>query len=83
MRMKHETVATGKRLSVNLSIDADVVAIAKDAGVNLSRVSEAALRAAAREAIDARWKQENRGWIDAHRAWVETNELPLERYRLF
>ena len=83
MRMKHGNITSGKRLSVNLSIDADVIAIARDAGVNLSRVSEAALRSAAREALDARWKQQNRAWIEAHRAWVETNELPLERYRLF
>lgn len=81
--MKHETIASGKRKPVNLSLDTGVVEVARREGVNLSKVSEGALRLAAREARDARWKHENRAWIDAHRQWVEGNELPLERYRLF
>jgi len=81
--MKHYPIATGKRKSVNLSIDTGVVAAARQAGVNLSQVSEAALRVAARVAQDAAWKEENREWIAAHRRWVEENELPLEKYRLF
>ncbi len=81
--MKHDPIASGKRKPVNLSIDTGIVEAARNEGVNLSQVSEVALRLAAREARDTRWKQENRGWIDAHRKWVEENELPLERYRLF
>lgn len=83
MRMKHDSIASGKRRPVNMSIDTGIVAAARDAGVNLSQVSEAALRRAASEARDTAWKEENRAWIDAHREWVEANELPLERYRMF
>lgn len=81
--MKHDPIASGKRKPVNLSIDTGIVAFAREAGVNLSQVSEAALRRAANKARDAMWKEENKAWIDAHRRWVETNELPLERYRMF
>jgi antitoxin CcdA len=81
--MKHDPIASGKRKSVNLSIDTGIVAAAREAGVNLSQVSEAALRSAAKEALDAKWREENRGWIEAHRKWVEENELPLEKYRMF
>ena len=81
--MKHEQVASGQRKSVNLSLDTGIVAAAREAGLNLSRISEAALRLATREAQDAAWKRDNREWIAAHAQWVENNELPLERYRLF
>jgi antitoxin CcdA len=81
--MRHDPIASGKRKSVNMSIDTGIVAAAREAGVNLSQVSEAALRNAAKEALDAKWQQENRGWIEAHRKWVEENELPLEKYRMF
>ena len=81
--MRHDPIASGKRKSVNMSIDTGVVAAAREAGVNLSQVSEAALRNAAKEALDAKWRKENRAWIEAHRKWVEENELPLEKYRMF
>lgn len=81
--MKHDPDISGARKSVNLSLDTGIVAAAREAGLNLSRVSEAALRNATREARDAAWKRENREWIEAHAKWVEENELPLERYRLF
>ncbi len=81
--MRHDPITSGKRKSVNMSIDTGVVAAAREAGVNLSQVSEAALRSAAKEALDAKWREENRGWIEAHRKWVEENELPLEKYRMF
>jgi len=81
--MRHDPITSGKRKSVNMSIDTGVVAAAREAGVNLSQVSEAALRNAAKEALDAKWREENRGWIEAHHKWVEENELPLEKYRMF
>lgn len=81
--MKRDPIASGTRKPVNLSLDTGVVATARRAGVNLSQVSEAAIRVAAREAEDAIWREENKEWIATHRRWVEENELPLEKYRLF
>lgn len=81
--MKHDPITTGKRKAVNLSIDTGIVATARAAGVNLSQVSEGALRTAAKAALDSKWEEENREWIEAHRRWVDENELPLEKYRMF
>ncbi|MFK3889477.1 type II toxin-antitoxin system CcdA family antitoxin [Sphingomonas sp. NPDC079357] len=81
--MKHDPIASGKRKSVNLSLDTGVVAAAREAGINLSQVSEAALRKAAKEERDRRWREENREWAESVNRWVEENGLPLERYRLF
>jgi antitoxin CcdA len=81
--MKHDPVVSGKRKSVNLSIDTGVIAAAREAGINLSQVSEAAIREAARKAQELRWQHDHRGWIDANNAWVEKNGLPLDKLRLF
>lgn len=80
--MKHDPVISGKRKAVNLSLDTGIVAAAREVGINLSQVSETALRKATRSAQEQRWQDENRDWIEAHRRWVEDNELPLEKYRL-
>ncbi|WBH15253.1 type II toxin-antitoxin system CcdA family antitoxin [Sphingomonas radiodurans] len=81
--MKHDPIASGKRKSVNLSIDTGVVSAAREAGINLSQVSEAALRVAAKRALEVRWREEHREWIEANNAWVDEHGLPLEKYRLF
>ena len=81
--MKHDPIASGKRKPVNLSIDTGVVAAAREAGINLSQVSEAAIRDAAKKERDRVWKEENRAAIEANNAWVEVHGLPLEKYRLF
>ncbi|WP_298669544.1 type II toxin-antitoxin system CcdA family antitoxin [uncultured Sphingomonas sp.] len=81
--MKHDPIASGKRKSVNLSIDTGIVAAAREAGLNLSQISEAALCDAARKAQAEKWHEENKAWVEANNAWVERNGLPLEKYRLF
>ena len=83
MRMKHDHISAGKRKSVNLSLDTGVVEAARGAGVNLSRISEAALRREVQRIRDAQWQDDNREWIEANNRWVETNGLPLEKYRMF
>jgi antitoxin CcdA len=81
--MRHDPIGSGKRKPVNLSIDTGVVEAARAAGLNLSQISEVALREAAQKDHDRRWKEDNCEWIAAHQRWVAENELPLERYRLF
>ena len=81
--MKHDPFASGKRKPVNLTLDTGIVAAARDAGLNLSQISEAAIRAATKKTRDAQWQEENRAAIEAHNQWVEENGIPLARYRLF
>jgi antitoxin CcdA len=83
MRMKQDSIGSGKRKPVNLSLDTGVVEAARAVGINLSQICEAALRDAAKVERDRRWREENRDWAEAVNAWVEKNGLPLERYRLF
>ncbi len=81
--MKHDALSSGKRKAVNLSLDTGVVAAAREAGINLSQICEAALRDAAKTERNRKWTEENREWIEAHSRWVEENDLPLEKYRMF
>lgn len=81
--MKHDPIASGKRKPVNLSIDTGIVAFAREAGVNLSQVSEAAIRAAARDAQAQRWKEENKAAMEDWNRWLERNGLPYAEHRLW
>ena len=81
--MKHDPIASGKRKSVNLSIDTGVVAAAREAGINLSQISEGALRVATRKEQERVFREENKAAFDYWNDWVEKHGLPLEKYRLF
>ena len=81
--MKHDPLVSGSRKSVNLSLDTGIVAAAREAGLNLSKISEAAIREATRQEQGRRWQEENREALDGWKRWVEKNGLPLEKYRLF
>jgi antitoxin CcdA len=75
--MKHDPIAAGKRKAVNVSLDTEVVAAARAVGVNLSRVTEDALRVAVKREQERRWREDNRAWIAANNDWVEQNGIPL------
>lgn len=81
--MRHDPLASGKRKAVNLSLDTGVVQAAREAGLNLSQVCEAALREASRQERNRLWREENREWAESCNRWVEENGLPLEHHRLF
>lgn len=83
MRMRRDSIGSGKRKPVNLSLDTGVVEAAREAGINLSQTCEAALRTAAKAEHERRWREENRAWAESVNEWVEKNGLPLARYRLF
>lgn len=71
------------RGKVNLSIDEAVVADARELGINLSRVAEAAIAEAARAERNRRWQEENRAALDAYAREVAEHGLPLARLRSF
>lgn len=83
MRMKQDSILSGKRKPVNLSLDTGVVEAARAVGINLSQTCEAALRTAARAERERQWQEENKDAIEAWNAWIEEHGLPLARYRQF
>jgi antitoxin CcdA len=69
------------RKSTSLSLDADLIARAKDAGVNLSRAAEAGIEDQVRKAEAMRWANDNQEAIEAYNRRVEQDGLPLDAYR--
>lgn len=81
--MKYQQVTSGKRKAVNVSLDTGIVDAAREAGLNLSQICEAALREATRLELGRRWKEDNRAAMEAWGPWIEEHGLPLEEYRMF
>ena len=72
-----------QRKSTNLSLDARLVAEAKNLDINISRVAEEGIAEAVRQEKERLWKIENREAIEAWNDYVERNGLPLAKYRQF
>jgi antitoxin CcdA len=61
----------GPKRAVNVSVDAEILAVAKDLGLNLSQTLEDALRALTREERLRRFHEENKESIDSYNALIE------------
>lgn len=73
---------SGKR-AINVTLNKNIVADAKDLGINISQSCERGLAAEIKRVREAQWLSENREAIEATNAWVEKNGLPLAEYRVF
>lgn len=61
----------GPKRAVNVSVDAEILLVAKAMGVNLSQTLEDALRKATEEERNRRWQEENREAIESYNAFYE------------
>jgi len=71
------------RKAANLTVQPELVAEARELGINLSEVFEQGLQRAISEARATLWLEKNREALDSSNAWVEANGLPLASKRLF
>jgi len=71
------------KAKLNLTIDPDVAAEARDLGINMSEVAEKAIAGASKAERNRRWVEENRAALDAYAAEVERDGMPLAKYRTF
>ena len=67
----------------NVSLDAALVAEARELGVNISRASAAGLEIAVAKARAERWVQENQAALLSSNAYIEAHGLPLKKMRQF
>ncbi len=77
------TKPTVQRKSTNLSLDARLIAEAKDLDINISRVAELGIAQAVAEEKARLWKIENREALESWNKYVEEHGLPLAKYRQF
>ena len=61
----------------NVSLTASTLAAARELGLNVSAISDAALAEAVRAARAEAWARENAEAIAERRAWIEANGTPL------
>ena len=73
----------GPKRPVNLSLNAELLRLGKDLGINLSAVAEAALAGAVRERLAQRWLEENDGAIQSYNLRVAQEGVFSDGLRTF
>ena len=71
----------GRKRAVNVTVDENVLAGAKQLGLNLSQVLEDALKKRVSEERTRRWQEEHREAIEAHNRFVEKHGILGPKYR--
>lgn len=71
------------RKSVNVLLDARLLAEAKALGVNLSRAADEGLVKAIRDRKSQLWLEENRAAIEENNRYFEEHGLPFAEHRGF
>ena len=69
--------ATTEKQRTNVTLMAANLAAARELGLNVSAISDAAVAEAVRLAKAKAWAQENATAIAERRAWIEANGAPL------
>ena len=72
--MPHRTT---EKQRTNITLSADNLAAARELGLNVSAISDAALAEAVRAAKAEAWTRENAEAIAERRAWIEERGTPL------
>jgi antitoxin CcdA len=72
----------GKR-PTNLSLNAKVLDLARELGMNLSQTVDGLLAEEVRRRYWERWNEENKAAISAYNERIERDGLPLAKYRSF
>ena len=73
---------TAKR-ATNLSLNAKVLDMARELGMNISQTVDALLAEEVQRRYWARWNEDNKEAIAAYNARIEREGLPLAKYRSF
>ncbi len=87
MRIGHPMEFTfdpaARKKATNVTINSDLLARAREAGINLSATLEGALAEKLRERRGAEWLKENRGSIEGYNADVEARGVFSDGLRNF
>jgi antitoxin CcdA len=76
-------MAKARKIATNLSVRADLVAEAKQLGLNLSEVFESAVISAVRRKRQEAWLNDNRQAIETYNARVAREGLFSDAWRKF
>ncbi|MFZ2627988.1 MAG: type II toxin-antitoxin system CcdA family antitoxin [Rugosibacter sp.] len=76
-------MSTQPKKATNLSINSELLGLAKSYKINLSQTLEFALTAELKKRREAEWLEQNREAIDAYNRHVEKHGLFSDRFRTF
>jgi len=85
MSLNRKFAAEGKpaRRAANVSLDARILAEAKELGINISRACEGGLEAQIARVRRETWLAENSQALESSNGYAEANGLPLAALRRF
>ena len=69
--------------ATNLSLNAKVLEMAREMGMNVSQTVDALLAAEVRRRYWEQWNEENREAVSEYNARIASEGLPLAKYRTF
>ncbi len=69
--VKHDGLKPRPKRAVNVSVDAEILKVAKDMKFNLSQAFEETLRKLTQEERERRFKEEIKPFVDSHDALIE------------
>jgi antitoxin CcdA len=69
--------------SVNLWLDGELLSLARDLKIDLSRAAEDGIERAVKAERERVWRIENAEAIRLESGYIETNGLPLAKHRQF
>lgn len=69
--------------ATNLSLNAKVLEMARELGMNLSQTVDALLAEEVKRRYWAQWNERNKDAIEAYNARIAKHGLPLAKYRSF
>lgn len=68
---------TSEKQRTNITLTAENLTAARELGLNVSAISDAAVGQAVRAARAEAWAEENAAALSERRAWIEANGTPL------
>jgi antitoxin CcdA len=70
-----------RKRATNVSIDEELLNLARELGINLSQTLEQRLREITKAERERRWREENRAAIEAYNQYIERNGIFGEEFR--
>ncbi len=69
--------SASEKQRTNITLSAENLTAARELGLNVSAISDAAVAEAVRAARAEAWAEENAAALSERRAWIEANGMPL------
>ncbi len=73
----------GPKKATNLTLNAKVLDMARELGMNISQTVDSLLAEEVRRRYWAKWNEDNREAIEAYNERIARHGLPLAKYRTF